>query len=542
MLVQSIQLNKKNQLINEYRKEQDFVTEYFDYKPFTEVKERAAYVQQIKRDRKKLVDVLHNMNRNWDAPESTLKQIERLKDEASVVVIGGQQAGLLTGPLYSLNKLISVYRFAKEQEKLLGVPVIPIFWIAGEDHDYDEINHIYTVRDKKIKKHMTKQQEWIKKSVSSIPLDKQKTANWLREAFLDLRETSYTKELYTKMENCLERAQTFVDFFALIIFELFKEEGIVLVDSGNEQLRQLEGEHFTNIFEQSEQIAEDVYETVQTLQQQGYNVPLDVERDDVHLFYHDEHGERILLKREENEFVGKNGEVKLTKEALLHIAQTTPEKLSNNVITRPIMQELLFPTLAFIAGDGEISYWAALKKAFHTLGEKMPPVVPRLSFTYVPKRTEKLLEQRVIQVEEAIREGVSQKKMQWLMAQTHAPIEYLFEEAKLSLEKIHAPLQEMAENIAPDLHEASKTNIHLMMEQLSFLERKTMQTIREQYDEAIGQFEELDLVLHPNGGLQERVYSPLFLLNEYGESWIQQINQLSSIPFTEDHFAVYFMG
>src|SRR5699024_12271175 len=134
---------------------------------------------------------------------------------------------------------------------------------------------------------------------------------------------------------------------------------------------------------------------------------------------------------------------------------------------------LLFPTLAFIAGDGEISYWAALKKAFHTLGEKMPPVVPRLSFTYVPTRTEKLLEQRVIQVEEAIREGVSQKKMQWLMAQTHAPTEYLFEEAKLSLEKIHAPLQEMAENIAPDLHEASKTNIHLMMEQLSFLERKT---------------------------------------------------------------------
>src|SRR5699024_6216214 len=119
MLFQSIQLNKKNQLINEYRKEQDFVIEYFDYKPFTEVKERAEYIQQIKRDRKKLVDVLHNMNRNWDAPESTLKQIKRLNDEASVVVIGGQQAGLLTGPLYSLNKLISVYRFAKEQEKLL---------------------------------------------------------------------------------------------------------------------------------------------------------------------------------------------------------------------------------------------------------------------------------------------------------------------------------------------------------------------------------------------------------------------------------------
>src|SRR5699024_5290643 len=79
---------------------------------------------------------------NWGSDDATLKNIERLKSDNAVVVIGGQQAGLLTGPLYSVNKVISIIQLAKEQEAELNRPVIPVFWIAGEDHDFDEINHV----------------------------------------------------------------------------------------------------------------------------------------------------------------------------------------------------------------------------------------------------------------------------------------------------------------------------------------------------------------------------------------------------------------
>ncbi len=94
-------------------------------------------------DRDKLTEALTEMNKEWDAPESTYKAIERLKEENSAVVIGGQQAGLLTGPLYTINKVLSVIQFAKQQESKLNVPIIPVFWIAGEDHDFDEINHVF---------------------------------------------------------------------------------------------------------------------------------------------------------------------------------------------------------------------------------------------------------------------------------------------------------------------------------------------------------------------------------------------------------------
>lgn len=539
MLVQSIPLNKNNTLIEAYRQGEADILNYFDYKPFSSYKARYEAIKEQTYEREQLVSVLTKMNEAWGAPTSTMKQIERLKDENSVVVIGGQQAGLVSGPLYSLNKVISIIRLAKEQEAALKVPVIPVFWIAGEDHDYDEINHMFTLRDEKLHKHTTKQQQVIKKSVSHIALDKELTKEWLLTSFQDLQETVHTKDLYNRLTNCLEKATTFVDFFARVIFELFQEEGLVLIDAANEEVRALESDYFKNIIEQERPIAESVYTSIQRLQQEGYTIPLEVEEADAHLFYHDAQNERVLLKRFANDFVGKNDEVQLTKEQLLNIATETPEKLSNNVVTRPLMQELLFPTLAFVAGDGEISYWAALKGAFHAVGQKMPPVVPRLSFTYVTERLEKLLTQRVVSLEAAINQGTNAVKMNWLMAQETPPVTSLFEEAERQLEMLHAPLQELVSDIAPNMQSESTRNLNYMKENLVYLQRRIEQSLEEKYAIPMQQFTEIELFLHPNGVLQERVYTPLYFLNEYGFAWIEKLNQLEELSFEEEHYAVY---
>src|SRR5690625_6540117 len=92
------------------------------------------------------------IKRQWDVRKSTLKNIERFRSEESVVVIGGQQAGIMTGPMYTINKVISIIQLAREQEDVLKIPVIPVFWIAGEDHDYEEINHLYLIKDEQIRK------------------------------------------------------------------------------------------------------------------------------------------------------------------------------------------------------------------------------------------------------------------------------------------------------------------------------------------------------------------------------------------------------
>src|SRR5699024_9419195 len=139
---------------------------------------------------------------------------------------------------------------------------------------------------------------------------------------------------------------------------------------------------FKQFIEKERAVSAAVYETTQSIQQSGYTLSLDLEEEGANLFL-EEGDERILLKRQGEDWLGKNEEVYLKTEELLTIAENDPGRLSNNVITRPMMQELLFPTLAFMAGDGEISYWAVLKKAFKQLDDriKVPPVVPRLSWT-----------------------------------------------------------------------------------------------------------------------------------------------------------------
>lgn len=541
MRIKPIDLENSNQLVQDYLDTQSEIHSFFDYRPSDADEKRLADLRERSFQRDKLVQVLHKMNIAWDAPRETLDQIERLKDGESVVVIGGQQAGLLTGPMYTVNKVISILKLAKEKEAGLNVPVIPVFWIAGEDHDYDEINHIFSRSDNKLYKHATTQQLYFKQPISSVEIDKEKTLQWIERAFHDLKETQHTKKLYESIASCLHESASYVDFFARLIFRLFPNQGLVLIDSAHPDVRCLEKEGFEKLIANQPAISKSVYETVQRLNQKGYALSLEAEEDDAHLFYHDSNNERILLKREGSHWIGKNDEVKLTTDELLRIAQSEPERLSNNVVTRPIMQELLFPTLAFVGGHGELSYWAALKGAFNAFDEtfKVPPVLPRISMTYITGRIEKLLEARVVEPDDIINNGIEAKKLNWLMSQETPPVEQLFEGAKQGFDQHHKPLRQLAASISADLGEESEKNFQFIQNQLAYLEHRMMLKLEEKFANELAQYDEIGQQLKPNEVLQERVWNPLPLLNEYGTQFIDALLQEESLSFFHDHFLIY---
>lgn len=538
MYIDPIPLYKKSQFIKDYREQKADVLKYFDYEPFGDLSKRLQDLQARDFDRENLANVLHTLNINWNAPQSTLDNIERLRDPNSVVVIGGQQAGLLTGPFYTLNKVISLLQFARQQEAKWNIPVIPVFWIAGEDHDFDEINHVYLLDKESFKKHKLRHVSVNKRPISQLMLDHDQAHQWLDEVFQHLDETEYTKYLYQMTKECLDSSQSYVDFFAHLLFALFKEQGLVLIDSGHEKVRQLESDHFVNMVEKQPLIASHVYATYQQLKQAGYAITLDVDIHDAHLFYHHQ-GERILLERDEDKnWVGKNQEVSLTTEELLHIAKHNPEQLSNNVVTRPLMQELLFPTLAFIGGDGEISYWSVLKGAFHALNIQMPPVVPRLSFTYVDRSLKKKLDKRCISCTEAINSGVNHLKINWIASQYEPPVTKMVEQLKESLNELHEPLRKIAFDIRADLGALAEKNLSYLFKEIDYLHDKIHQGIEDKYAHDLKEFDLIHQLLCPFGLLQERIWNPFVWMNEHGPYFITDLLQ-EECSFTEDHYLVY---
>lgn len=538
MAVKAISLQHRNKLASKYVKGE--LKDLFPYDPFHSAEKRINDLQHRSFPREELVSVLTTMNEDWGAPNETIRQIERLRNDDSVVVIGGQQAGLLTGPLYTIHKIISIIKYAKEQEARLNIPVIPMFWIAGEDHDYDEINHIYTSANEKLNKRVTDQKEWQRRSVSHIPLDKSLTKDWIKQVFFDLTETEYTKNLALTIFDQVDQSETFVDFFARLIFQLFEESGLVLVDSGNMKLRDMQSAVFEQLIMHQPSITNAIYKTSEKIKHNGFSVQVDVTEQDGNLFYHDEQGERILLIRSDSQWIGKNDEVSFTTDEMIQMAQHEPRRLSNNVMTRPIMQEALFPTLAFVAGDGEISYWALLKDAFSAYHSSMimPPIIPRLSITLITERMDKLMENRTLDPSYIVNNGCKKLKMNWLTTQQNPPINLLFEQAENSIKEVHEPVQALAHSIGPDLGSEATRNLNNILREIHYLKNRTINQLQEKYTEELTKFQELQLSLRPNDGLQERVLNIVSFMNECGASFIRNILE-QDLSFEEDHHLIY---
>ncbi|MFA1818668.1 bacillithiol biosynthesis cysteine-adding enzyme BshC [Virgibacillus oceani] len=538
MQIDAIEIHNKSRLIRDYRASEKAIMAFFDYDPFTQYQERIEDVKHRNYDRADLTNVLHGINNRWDAPRTTIDNIERLKGKNSVTVIGGQQAGLLTGPMYTINKVISIIQFAKQKEKELKTPVIPVFWIAGEDHDFDEINHVFLPNQGQMEKYTHPQKVYKKQSISQMKINQEESKEWLTVLFQQLQETAYSSVLFDTLEKCLEQSDSYVDFFARLIYQLFEEDGLVLVDSGDADLRKLEKDHFSALIKAQPEIAGSVQHSVKELGELGYSLSLDADANEGHLFYHKD-DERILLKRtSEGDWAGKQNEVLLTTEELFNIAEHHPEKLSNNVVTRPIMQELLFPTLAFIGGPGEIAYWASLKQAFHTMNLKMPPVVPRLSFTFLDRNVERYAKKYNISYEKVVNEGVEQLKNEWLESKNNPSIRAVADSLKRQMVEAHKPLRDIAEEISSDIGDLSEKNLFYLKRNIDYLENRMMKALKEKYEKDISEFDFINLSLYPQNNLQERIWTPLPWINLYSPAFIKELTG-KSLSFENGHYMVW---
>jgi bacillithiol biosynthesis cysteine-adding enzyme BshC len=518
----------------DYLKGSEKITSCFDYALQENVfQRRLEDLQGRTYPRRELVSHLLRYNERFGASSKTIDHIHALEKEDTLVVIGGQQAGVLTGPLYTIHKIISIIQLAKKQTQKLGVRVVPVFWIAGEDHDIDEINHVHVMRNGQIRKSVLPQLNVKKASASETPLNYDLCVTWVESVFKTFQETNHTKQLLQLVKDCLKRSETYTDFFAYIITELFKEEGLILVDSGSPELRKLEASFFSVIIERHEGIQKALLQQQTELQNIGYNPMITTKPEAVHLFMNVE-GERWLLEKDGSIFICKNGEVSFTLEELLRVAEEAPERLSNNVVTRPLMQDYLFPTLAFIGGPGEVAYWAELQKVFHEVEFTMPPVIPRLMITYVERHIEADLQDMFLTVEEALTTNISKIREKWLSQQITEPIADAFEKARNEIEQIHASLREMAERMSPALGAFAEKNKFKIEEQLLVLERAIQRDIETKHSVSLNKFRRIEHALHPMGLLQERVWNVFYYMNEFGLAFIHELLRLE-FTWNETH-------
>lgn len=539
----SLLLPSNNQFATEYSAKESPIQQQFHYR-YTE---RESYKDRVKdvltKDyrREELCDYISTYMMKFGQSEAVSHSIEKLRQPGSVVVIGGQQAGLLTGPLYSIHKIISIIALAKKKEQELQVPVVPVFWIAGEDHDYDEVNHLFTERNGLLQKKVYPEKLHDKRMISDAVFSKEIMRDWVLGVVASFGETEHTNPLLTFTEEVIEKSDTFVDFFAQLVMKMFAEYGLLLVDSGDRGIRKLEKDFFIELIEQADQLTAQVKSQQASLRQLGFSEAISISETSANLFYYDEDlFERILLEYDSDQqvFTGKDGTVSFSKSELLTIANEFPHKLSNNVVTRPLMQEWLFPTLAFVAGPGEIAYWAELKGAFELMNMKMPPIVPRLNITIVERNIASDLADLSVPIEMVLEAGTKNIIEEYVGLHRDSEYADIFASLKDTITDKYDSLEIKVSHDYAGMLGLLQKNEQLILKQLEFLETRLELALREKHGYVIERYERMERHLKPNGSPQERVWNMYYYLNGFGFRFVHELLQFP-YEFDGKHQVIY---
>jgi len=538
MLLENVKLPAIQPFTSSYIKQDDIVKSFFHY-GYNEQDAFNARMKELKErsfNRAELADCIEAYMGNFPGSDEVNESLNKLKDDG-LAVIGGQQAGLLTGPLYSIHKIISIIHLAKIQEEKLNTPVIPVFWIAGEDHDFLEINHVLIESDGEMKKKGYPELVTDKRMASLIKFDPDEMKKWVRSIIREFGESSHTSNLLLKLDKAIANTTTITSFFSYIVMEMFKDEGLLIIDAAYPSLRKLEVSFFKELLINSKSITESVKKQQRMIQDQGYKNMIDIEGNAVNLFLNIEN-ERVLLFKTSKGYEDKQGIYQFTENELLKLMEQSPEIWSNNVVTRPMMQEWLFPSLAFIAGPGEIAYWAELRKAFEKMKLTIPPIVPRLTLTLVEKDVKQKLKELKLDLTDVLKNGVENQKKEFLLSVSDEELDGYIEETQNWLDQQYNKIQQKAELLHPGLPQIVTKNLSIHQKQLSYLKKKSDDYLTTKHQTTLRKFDRIQTSLRPLNGPQERSWNLFYFLNKYGDGFIRDLMQ-TDLQFDDDHKVFY---
>lgn len=470
-------------------------------------------------ERKRLADALRAYQARLAPSEAVNRSIDTLEREDALAVVGGQQAGLFGGALLIVYKALTVIQTARHAQELLGRPVVPVFWIAGEDHDFEEANHVHIASlDGQVKRIRVERPEGPRHAVSRTPISAEQWEAAVEELSASLPDTEFKPVWLERIRSQVADAPTLTVAFARLLSNWFGAEGLVLLDADDPELRKLEGPFFRRLIERNDELEAALQEGESRVRGLGFPLQAEAAPGSANLFVHADIGRTLLFKRK-GRFADRKEETVFALEELLRLADDNPERLSNNALTRPLMQDYALPVLATVLGPSEIAYWGILGPAFGRFELSMPLIVPRQSFSYLEPNVEKLLEKYGVTALDIMLRGDS-LKAEWLERQDEWRLEEKFAEARERFCELYAPILDTVAAVQPALAQLGETNRGKILEQMAYLENRAADALAKRHEAALRQWDRMRSSLWPLGKPQERVFGAIHFLNRYGPDWL----------------------
>jgi len=506
-----------------------------DSYPLAEFAKRVA-AQPL--DRQKVADALEDQNRRFGSPELTFEHIEMLRQVDSVAVVTGQQAGLFTGPLFSIHKALTAIKLASCLRSQ-GVKAVPVFWVASEDHDLEEVNHCKVVdTEGKLIEIRYACPVDTTEPVGQIKLC-ESINQQINELAAALPDSEFMPELLSDLRATYAPGTGFAEAFAKLLAKIFSKYGVVLLDPMDKRLKQVVSGLYSDAIRKTSQIAESLVEQSSVLEASGYHAQVHTSLDAVPLFTL-VNGRRTAMVRKGDYFFLKNSDRCRSLDELLDAIQLDPSAFSPNVTLRPIVQDTLLPTVAYIGGPAEIAYFAQLRPVYNLLGRIEPCILPRASLTLIDRKTQKVLEKYRLKLQDFFegQDAIIKKTVETVLGTGTAAV---FDETEKVINKQLEKLRRSIARLDPTLADALKGGRKKIFYQLNHLRTRFVHVEAERNKVARRQIERASVMLYPEKNLQERELNVFYFLSRYGYSIIDDLYNAIDIGYS-NHKIVYLGG
>jgi bacillithiol biosynthesis cysteine-adding enzyme BshC len=494
-----------------------------DHRAFDAVLKRVA-ARSL--DRHTLTEVLNEQNRFFGSSPKTFENIAALSLPSTFAVVTGQQVGLFGGPLYTLYKTLTTIRLAQTLEtKFPGHRFVPIFWVEGEDHDFLEMNHVSVLDRENTPVPIDYLPGGVPPERNLGPVGELSFDGTLEQTLerlaAALAPTEFTAPLLARLREAYAPGRTFNQGFTAWMNHLFTDDGVIFVSPNHPRLKRLLSPLFVREVTEFPRTSQLVIDRSAELETQ-YHAQIKAKSINLFLFHK---GGRYLIEPREHDFSLKGTRHFIQPDELLRIAQETPELLSANVILRPVAQDTLLPTVAYVAGPSEISYHAQLQPVYEHCGVVQPIIYPRASGSFIEERLERVVEKYNLDLAEFLSGEVDRLTSKVVAQIAEVQLDEMFAGVSKSVNDALNELKFGLQEVDPTLLGALEGSTGKVNTALSVLKEKASAAQKRRHEVALRQIEKAAAGLLPGGVLQERAVSPVYYLNKYGPDllpWLRQ--------------------
>jgi len=451
-------------------------------------------------------------------------RLERFVEDGGYMVTTGQQAALFGGPLYNIHKALTAVSLAEALEARIGKPVLPLFWVSSEDHDWEEACHadVVGVDNELHQVALAPPDPDVTPALHRITLGQE--VEDAVTAFLGyLPDTDFSPEYERLLRDAFQSGRTLVDGFHDTLQPLLGRFGLFFTDAIHPAVKRDSAEVVLAELDRAEELESILRGSAEALEQAGYPLQVPILEGSVNVFAEGPAG-RERLYRENGSFRLRTSGQEVTSAELRARFQADPGALSPNVLLRPVVESALFPTLAYVGGPGEMAYFGQLRPYFEAHGVRMPVVFPRWSATPVEGKIGKVLAKFDLEIDAL---GRPFHEIASELAREEMPSEVRAALGKLrgAIGPGMAELTKAARGVDETLKGPVQQGATQAMGVLDDLEKKILQAVKRQNEVALAQLEKAQLHLFPGGKPAERVQSPFYFLSRYGGALLDALHE-----------------